>query len=83
MFGEYGVYLDGVIFGRVRDGQLFIQPTDGARGALRNPAGAIPCRNARPHLRIACEDLDMPGHVLENLSLTVANLTKKRLAGAE
>ncbi|MFD1796520.1 TfoX/Sxy family protein [Paracoccus aurantiacus] len=77
MFGDYGIYLDGVIFGVICDGQLFIKPTDAARAVLRNPAEGIPYHNARPHLRIEPEDLDDPGHMARILSLTVANLPKK------
>ena len=77
MFGEYGLYLDGVFFGLICDGQLFIKPTDAARAALRAPAEGIPYPNARPHLRIAPEDLDDPAQMVRILSLTVANLPKK------
>ena len=77
MFGEYGVYLDGVIFGVICDGDLFIKPTDAARAALRAPREGIPYHNARPHLRIGPEDLDDPGHMARILTLTVANLPKK------
>lgn len=77
MFGEYGLYLDGVFFGLICDGQLFIKPTDQARAALRAPADGSPYPRARPHLRIAPEDLDDPGHMALILSLTVTNLPKK------
>ena len=77
MFGEYGLYLDGVFFGLFCDGQLFIKPTEAARAALRAPAEGIPYPNARPHLRIAPEDLDDPGQMSLILSLTVTNLPKK------
>ena len=50
---------------------------DGARAALRAPAEGIPYPNARPHLRIAPEDLDDPGQMSLILSLTVTNLPKK------
>lgn len=79
MFGEYGLYLDGVFFGLICDGQLFIKPTDAARNALRKPTEGIPYRNARPHLRIEPEDLDDPGQMSRILSLTVENLPRKPL----
>ncbi len=49
MFGEYGLYCDGKMFGMICDGQLFIKPTVGGRTlaadleeALERVAAALP-----------------------------------------
>lgn len=47
MFGEYGVYCDGKIFGLVCDNKLFIKPTNGGREFIGNPVEAPPYPGAK------------------------------------
>lgn len=57
MFGEYGLYCDGKMFGTICDRQLFIKPTAGGRtlGSDLEEAppypGAKPCLLVNPHRR--------------------------------
>ncbi|MFV0408206.1 MAG: TfoX/Sxy family protein [Paracoccus sp. (in: a-proteobacteria)] len=77
MFGEYGLYLDGVFIGVICGGLLYLKPTEAARALLRAPAEAAPYPGARPHLQIADEDLNDPAHMAEVIALTIANLPKR------
>lgn len=36
MFGEYGIYSDGKIFGLICDNKLFIKPTEGGRAFIKD-----------------------------------------------
>ncbi len=47
MFGEYGVYSDGKIFGLICDNKLFIKQTDGGRAYIKNPVEAPPYPGAK------------------------------------
>ena len=47
MFGEYGIYSDGKIFGLVCDNQLFIKPTAGGREFIRDVVEAPPYPGAK------------------------------------
>jgi len=40
MFGEYGIYADGKIFGLICDNKLFIKPTQSGREFIGNPVEA-------------------------------------------
>jgi len=56
MFGEYGLYLSGKLFGLVCDDQLFIKPTPGGRSFLgKGIAEAAPYPGAKPCFLIAGE----------------------------
>ena len=47
MFGEYGVYLDGVFFGLICDNRFFIKPTESGRKFIGNPTEAPPYPGAK------------------------------------
>ena len=36
MFGDFGIYCDGIIFGLICDSNLYIKPTDAGRAMHRN-----------------------------------------------
>lgn len=46
MFGDYGIYCDGVIFGLVCDNRFYLKPTEVGRSLLRSiemrPCRAVP-----------------------------------------
>lgn len=47
MFGEYGVFSDGKIFGLVCDNKLFIKPTEGGRAFISTAVEAPPYPGAK------------------------------------
>jgi TfoX/Sxy family transcriptional regulator of competence genes len=47
MFGEYGIFSDGKIFGLVCDNKLFIKPTLAGRAFIKNVAEAPPYPGAK------------------------------------
>lgn len=52
MFGEYGIYSDGKIFGLICDNKLFIKPTDGGRAFIRQVVEAPAYPGAKPSFLI-------------------------------
>ena len=59
MFGEYGVYVDGVIVALACDNQLFLKPTPATAARLADAPMAPPYPGAKPHAVID-EWLDHP-----------------------
>lgn len=52
MFGEYGLYVDGIFFGMVCDNKLFIKPTDPGRAFMGEVVEAPAYPGAKPSLLI-------------------------------
>src|ERR687889_381057 len=52
MFGEYGIYSDGKLFGLICDNQLFIKPTSSGRKFIGNVVEAPPYEGAKPSFLI-------------------------------
>ena len=52
MFGEYGIYADGLLFGLICDNQLFIKPTENGRVYIRDVVEASPYPGAKPSFLI-------------------------------
>ena len=52
MFGEYGLYSNGKIFGVICDNRLFVKPTEGGRAFIRDVIEAPPYPGAKPSLLI-------------------------------
>ncbi len=48
MFGEYGIYADGKLFGLICDNKLFIKPTISGREFIGNVVEASPYEGAKP-----------------------------------
>ena len=48
MFGEYGLYADGKIFGLVCNDKLYIKPTNAGRAFIGNVVEAPPYPGAKP-----------------------------------
>lgn len=48
MFGEYGIYADGKLFGLICDNKLFIKPTNSGRKFIGNVVEAPPYDGAKP-----------------------------------
>lgn len=56
MFGDYGIYCGGKIFGLICDNGFYIKPTEAARPLLRAVDMRPPYDGAKPHFYI--EDVD-------------------------
>jgi TfoX/Sxy family transcriptional regulator of competence genes len=52
MFGEYGIYADGKIFGLICDNKLFIKPTQAGRSFIGCPVEAPAYPGAKPSFLI-------------------------------
>lgn len=52
MFGEYGIYSDGKLFGLVCDNKLFIKPTEAGREFIGNVVEAPAYPGAKPSFLI-------------------------------
>ncbi|GAA4319240.1 TfoX/Sxy family protein [Flaviaesturariibacter amylovorans] len=52
MFGEYGVYANGKLFGLVCDNKLFIKPTSAGRAFIGEVVEAPPYEGAKPSFLI-------------------------------
>lgn len=74
MFGEYGVYCDGVFIGVVCDDQLHLKPTPVgiAYGEDLEMAPAYP--GAKPSLVVPAERWDDQDWLSELVKITVKNL---------
>ena len=76
MFGEYGIYCNGIFFGCVCDNQLFVKITDPGREFMPDGETAPPYAGAKPCFRI--EDLDDPGFLKELTQIICAALPVKK-----
>ena len=52
MFGEYGLYADGKLFGLICDNKFFIKPTISGREFIGNVIEAPPYEGAKPSFLI-------------------------------
>ncbi|WP_199119859.1 TfoX/Sxy family protein [Pedobacter sp. ASV28] len=52
MFGEYGLYADGKLFGLICDNKLFIKPTHSGREFINHVTEASPYEGAKPSFLI-------------------------------
>ncbi|MCB2207683.1 MAG: TfoX/Sxy family protein [Bacteroidetes bacterium] len=48
MFGEYGIFSNGKIFGLICDNKLFIKPTQAGRTFIKDVVEAPPYKGAKP-----------------------------------
>ena len=71
MFGDYGIYCDGTIFGLVCDDQFFLKPTEAVRPLLRTIDLRPPYEGAKDYFFIA----DVDDH--DYLAMLVGETVKK------
>ena len=71
MFGDYGIYCDGRIFGLICDDCFYLKPTEAVRPLLRNVEMRPPYPGAKDYFYIA--DVDDRDY----LSLLVSETMKK------
>ena len=56
MFGEYGIYCDGKIFGLICDDKFYVKPTDAGRQMLRSIELRPPYEGAKDYFYIVDVD---------------------------
>ncbi len=66
MFGEFGLYSHGKLFGLICDNRLFIKPTEGGRAFIKDVVEAPPYPGAKPSFLI--EDQIDDGEWLSELT---------------
>lgn len=76
MFGEYGLYSDGKIFGSLSDNRLFIKPTGGGRTFIKDVVEAPPYPGAKPNFLI--EHTVDPEWLCELVRITVQELPEPK-----
>jgi len=73
MFGEFALYLDGVVIAFVCDDQLFLKPTEQAARVLGTPKRAPPYPGAKDYFLVT-DELDDPELLRELVLLTARAL---------
>ena len=76
MFGEYGVYSDGKLFGLIADNRLFIKPTEGGRNFIGDVTEAPPYEGAK--LSFLIENLEDSDWLSELVRITVKELPEPK-----
>ena len=76
MFGEYGVYCNGKIFGLVSDNGFYVKPTEAGRQMLRSVDLRPPYDGAKPYFYI--EDVDDSDYVSALVRATCADLPEPK-----
>ena len=76
MFGDYGIYCDGEIFGLVCDDRFFIKPTEAGRVLLKTVELRPPYEGAKDYFYIA--DVDDRDHLSTLVRETCKALLPKR-----
>ena len=77
MFGEYGVYSNGKIFGVLCDNRLFIKPTSAGRAFIGDVVEAAPYEGAKPSFLID-EKIEDRQWLSELVRLTVKELPEPK-----
>lgn len=80
MFGDYGIYCDGKIFGLICDDCVFLKPTDAVRPLLRTVELRPPYDGAKDYFLIAdIDDRDyLTALVIETCKVLPAPKPKKK-----
>jgi TfoX/Sxy family transcriptional regulator of competence genes len=73
MFGEYGIYSDGKLFGLICDNKLFIKPTNSGREFIGNVTEASPYEGAKPSFLIE-DKIEDSGWLSELIRISVKEL---------
>lgn len=76
MFGDYGIYCDGIIFGLICDDRFFLKPTDAVRSKLRVLDMRPPYDGAKDYFYIA--DVDDREYLSELVRETCKALPKSK-----
>ena len=79
MFGEYGIYADGKLFGLICDNKLFVKPTITGRAFIGKVVEAPPYEGSKPSFLIE-EKIEDSDWLSELIRISVKELppTKKK-----
>jgi len=77
MFGEYGLYSSGKLFGLVCDNRLFVKPTEGGRAHIGDVVEAPPYPGAKPSYLIG-DELEDREWLSELVRITVRELPEAK-----
>lgn len=77
MFGEYGIYADGKIFGLICDNKLFLKPTASGRAFIGTPQEAPAYPGAKPSFLIE-EQIEDRKWLSELIRITVKELPEPK-----
>jgi len=78
MFGEYGVYCDGIIIGLLCDNQFFLKKTDEGRKVLQEIVEVPAYKGAKPTFLI--ESLEDKEYLETIVRATLIGLVAKRVS---
>lgn len=73
MFGEFGLYSHGKLFGLICDDRLFVKPTEGGRAFIGKVVEAPPYPGAKPSFLIE-ERMEDPEWLSELVRITTREL---------
>lgn len=73
MFGDYGIYCDGKIFGLICDDHFYLKPTEAARTLLRHVELRPPYEGAKDYFYVA--DVDDRDYLSELVRVTCKALS--------
>ena len=76
MFGDYGIYCDGKIFGLICDDCFYIKPTEAGKALLREVDMRPPYQGAKDHFFIA--DVDDRDYLAALVSATCKSLPEPK-----
>lgn len=78
MFGEYGIYADGQLFGLICDNKLFIKPTNAGRKFIGDVVEAPPYKGAKPGFLIG-ETMEDSDWLSELIRISLKELPPSKL----
>jgi TfoX/Sxy family transcriptional regulator of competence genes len=77
MFGDYGIYSDGIIFGLICDNKVFIKPTETGRMFIGEVVEAPPYPGARNYFLIE-DKFENRDWISEVVKITIMDLKKSK-----
>ncbi len=79
MFGDYGIYCNGKIFGLICDDHFYIKPTKAGRQLLRNEEMRAPYEGAKEYFYITdVDDHDYLSELVRETCKELPNAKKKK-----
>jgi TfoX/Sxy family transcriptional regulator of competence genes len=77
MFGDYGIYCDGIIFGLICDNQVFLKPTEKGKKFVGEVVEAPPHPGAKNHILIE-DKFENKEWISELVKITIMDLQKTK-----
>lgn len=79
MFGDYGIYCDGLLFGLICDNCLYVKPTDVGKTMLQEEILRAPYDGAKPYFFV--RDIDDRTFLSCLVKVTCDSLLESKLKG--